>query len=139
LNVPATLRQLSDTADARTRTFEARYVLQGTLAAAPLGATVTIRIPDDARTTPPAGLQVPIGALLDGGKGSGVWVVAGDPAKVGWRSVTVEHLDDDSARVSGALKQGDRVVALGAQLLHDGEAVRVAAQAATVASEGAQP
>ena len=69
LRVPATLRQLSDTADARTRTFEARYVLQGTLAAAPLGATVTIRIPDDARATPQAGLQVPIGALLDGGKG----------------------------------------------------------------------
>ena len=98
LRVPATLRQLSDTADARTRTFEARYVLQGTLAAAPLGATVTIRIPDDARATPQAGLQVPIGAL--DGEQPGVWVVAGDLAKVGWRPVTVEHVDDDSARVS---------------------------------------
>ncbi|OXI92312.1 MULTISPECIES: efflux RND transporter periplasmic adaptor subunit [Burkholderia] len=138
-SVPATLRQLSDTADARTRTFEARYVLQGPLAAAPLGATVTIRLPDDTRATPQAGLQVPIGALLDGGKGPGVWVVAGEPAKVGWRPVTVEHVDDDSARVSGALRQGERVVALGAQLLHDGEAVRVSAPAATLASEGGRP
>ena len=138
-SVPATLRQLSDTADARTRTFDARYVLQGPLAAAPLGATVTIRLPDDARATPQAGLQVPIGALLDGGKGPGVWVVAGEPAKVGWRPVTVEHVDDDSARVSGALRQGERVVALGAQLLHDGDVVRVAAPAATLASEGARP
>ncbi|MDN7425002.1 efflux transporter periplasmic adaptor subunit [Burkholderia sp. AU16741] len=139
--VLATLRQLSDTADPRTRTFEARYVLQGALANAPLGATVTIRIADDARTASQRGMQVPIGALLDSGNGPGVWVVAGEPAKVTWRAVKVAHLDDDSARVSGdgALKQGERVVALGAQLLHEGEAVRVAAPAATIASEGARP
>ncbi|MET1532938.1 efflux RND transporter periplasmic adaptor subunit [Burkholderia sola] len=141
VGVPATLRQLSDTADARTRTFEARYVLQGALANAPLGATVTIRIADDARTASQPGMQVPIGALLDAGKGPGVWVVAGEPAKVTWRPVKVEHLDDDGARVSGdgALKPGERVVALGAQLLHEGEAVRVSAPAATIASEGARP
>ncbi|RQR53052.1 efflux RND transporter periplasmic adaptor subunit [Burkholderia sp. Bp9140] len=137
--VPATLRQLSDTADARTRTFEARYVLQGALAGAPLGATVTIRIADDARAAPPTGLQVPIGALLDAGKGPGVWVVAGNPARVAWRPVRLEHLDDDSARVSGALKQGDQVVALGAQLLREGEPVRVSPPAVAVASEGARP
>ncbi|WP_413121144.1 efflux RND transporter periplasmic adaptor subunit [Burkholderia orbicola] len=141
VSVPATLRQLSDTADARTRTFDARYVLQGALADAPLGATVTIRIPDDARAASPRGMQVPIGALLDAGKGPGVWVVTGEPAKVTWRPVKVEHLDDDSARVAGdgALKPGERVVALGAQLLHEGEAVRVSAPAATVASAGARP
>ncbi|MCA7964509.1 efflux RND transporter periplasmic adaptor subunit [Burkholderia cenocepacia] len=144
VNVAATLRQLSDTADARTRTFEARYVLQGALADAPLGATVTIRIPDDARTASQRGMQVPIGALLDAGKGPGVWVVTGEPTKVTWRPVKVEHLDDDSARIAGdgALKPGERVVALGAQLLREGEAVRVsapAAPAATVASAGARP
>jgi len=141
VNVAATLRQLSDTADARTRTFDARYVLQGALADAPLGATVTIRIPDDARTASQRGMQVPIGALLDAGKGPGVWVVTGEPAKVTWRPVKVEHLDDDSARIAGdgALKPGERVVALGAQLLREGEAVRVSAPAATVASAGARP
>ncbi|MPV60261.1 efflux RND transporter periplasmic adaptor subunit [Burkholderia sp. HI2761] len=138
VSVPATLRQLSDTADARTRTFEARYVLQGALADAPLGATVTIRILDDAHAAPQGGMQVPIGALLDAGNGPGVWVVAGEPAKVAWRPVKVEHLDDDSARVSGTLKPGERVVALGAQLLHDGQPVRVSAQAAKIASEGAR-
>ncbi|EML1600788.1 efflux RND transporter periplasmic adaptor subunit [Burkholderia cenocepacia] len=141
VNVAATLRQLSDTADARTRTFDARYVLQGALADAPLGATVTIRIPDDARTASQRGMQVPIGALLDAGKGPGVWVVTGEPTKVTWRPVKVEHLDDDSARIAGdgALKAGERVVALGAQLLREGEAVRVSAPAATVASAGARP
>ena len=39
---PARLRQLSDAADPLTRTFEARYVLDGVAATAPLGATVTV-------------------------------------------------------------------------------------------------
>ncbi|PTB21774.1 efflux RND transporter periplasmic adaptor subunit [Trinickia symbiotica] len=134
----ATLRQLSDAADPRTRTFEARYVLQGALANAPLGATVTIQIPD-ARSAAESDLQVPIGALLDAGKGPGVWVVNGEPTKVAWRPVTVEHLDDDSVRVAGQLKQGERVVALGAQLLREGEQVRLANQAVAVASEGGRP
>ncbi len=138
VRVQATLRQLSDTADPRTRTFEARYVLQGALADAPLGATVTVQIPD-ARSPGQGGLQVPIGALLDAGKGPGVWVVSGEPAKVSWRPVTVERLDDDSARVAGALTQGERVVALGAQLLREGEQVRVTGQAVAMTPEGARP
>jgi RND family efflux transporter MFP subunit len=138
VSVPATLRQLSDTADPRTRTFEARYVLQGELADAPLGATVTVQIPDT-RSAAQGGLQVPIGALFDAGKGPGVWVINGEPPKVAWRPVTIEHLDDDSARISTGLKHGERVVALGAQLLRAGEAVRVSGQAIAMASEGARP
>ncbi|MGF6411554.1 efflux RND transporter periplasmic adaptor subunit [Paraburkholderia sp. MM5482-R1] len=135
---PATLRQLSDAADPRTRTFEARYVLQGALAAAPLGSTVTIQI-TDARSSVQGGLQVPIGALFDAGKGPGVWIVSGEPAKVAWRPVAVQHVDDDSARVAGQLQQGERIVSLGAQLLREGEQVRVAARAVAVASEGGRP
>jgi RND family efflux transporter MFP subunit len=138
VSMPATLRQLSDTADPSTRTFEARYVLQGALADAPLGATVTVEIPD-ARVALQGGMQVPIGAVLDAGKGPGVWVVNGEPARVAWRPVTVLQLDDDSARVSGTLKQGDRVIALGAQLLREGEQVRVSGQAVAMANEGARP
>jgi len=136
VTVPTTLRQLSDAADRLTRTFEARYVLKGELANAPLGATVTIRIPDGLPAAQ-GGLQVPIGALFDAGKGPGVWVISGEPAKVSWRPVVVEHLDDDGARVAGSLRQGDRIVALGAHLLREGEQVRVAGQAA--AAEGARP
>ncbi|MBT2337148.1 efflux RND transporter periplasmic adaptor subunit [Variovorax paradoxus] len=126
--VPTTPRQLSDAADRQTRTFEARYVLKGELANAPLGATVTVQIQDGSSAVR-AGLQVPIGALFDAGKGPGVWVISGEPAKVNWRAVVVEHLDDDAARIAGQLKQGDRIVALGAHLLHEGEQVRVAGQA----------
>ena len=118
----ARLRQLADAADRLTRTYEAKYVLDGPLAAAPLGATVTLRLHGEGNT---GTLQVPAAAVLDAGKGSGVWAVAGDPAKVTWRKVDVLALGDDTARVTGQLKPGERVVALGAHLLHEGDAVRV--------------
>lgn len=135
--VPTKLRQLSDTADRLTRTFEARYVLEGELANAPLGATVTIKILE-AHAAAQGGLSVPMGALFDAGKGPGVWVIQGEPTKVFWRPVTVHRLGDDAARIEGQLKQGDRVVALGAHLLREGEQVRVAGQA-SAATAGARP
>jgi hypothetical protein len=67
--------------------------------------------------------------LFDAGKGPGVWVIEGEPAKVSWRAVQVQALNDDGARVAGPIKQGDRIVALGAHLLREGEEVRLAAQA----------
>ncbi|WP_374496661.1 efflux RND transporter periplasmic adaptor subunit [Vogesella indigofera] len=138
VSVPARLRQLSDAADRLTRTFEAHYVLEGELADAPLGATVTIRIPDD-QAAVNGGMQVPIGALFDAGKGPGIWLIDGKPARVSWRPVTVLHLRDDSARIAGQIKQGDRIVALGAHLLREGGQVRVAEQGVAMASEGVQP
>jgi RND family efflux transporter MFP subunit len=138
VSVPARLRQLSDAADRPTRTFEARYVLEGELANAPLGTTVTVQILDEPSSAQ-GGLQVPIGALFDAGKGPGVWVIDGEPAQVSWRPVGVQRLDDDSARVTGQIKQGDRIVALGAHLLREGDRVRVAGQVASASTEGTRP
>ena len=117
------LRQLSDAANRHTRTFEARYVLEGPLADAPLGSTVSIEI-SDGRSAP--ALEVPIGAILDPGKGPGVWLVEGDRPRVTWRAVHIARLSDEAAFVGGELKEGDRVVALGAHLLHEGDRVRLA-------------
>src|SRR5512132_2955049 len=89
----AKLRQLSDAANRQTRTFEARYVLDGPLADAPLGSTVSIQI-SDGRSAPT--LQVPIGAIVDPGKGSGVWLVIGDTPRVTWRAVHIAGLSDEA-------------------------------------------
>lgn len=130
----AQLRQLSNAANRQTRTFEARYVLEASLADAPLGATVSVQIAagDYAPT-----LQVPIGAIFDAGKGPGVWRVEGETPRVSWRAVQVTGLGDEAA-VIGALEPGDRIVALGAHLLHEGESVRLAesAVAHSVATSG---
>jgi len=119
----AKLRQLSDAANRQTRTFEARYVLDGPLADAPLGSTISIEI-SNGQSAP--ALQVPIGAIFDPGKGAGVWLVEGETPRVTWRSVQVAGLSGEAASVIGNLKAGDRVVALGAHLLHEGEHVRLA-------------
>lgn len=133
--VAAKLRLLSDAADPVTRTFEARYVLEGALAAAPLGSTVTLHINDN--PLPNQMMQVPLAALYDPGNGPGVWTISGTPAKVLWLPVSVVGLGDDAASVTGSLQPGEQVVALGAHLLHEGEAVRIAQNDASIA--GSRP
>ncbi len=146
--IPARLRQLSDVADRATRTFEARYVLDaGAAASAPLGSTVTLRIGGTSTATATATstststatatagkatLQVPIGAILDEGKGAAVWVVQGD--QVRRQPVTVVQVQDGNAQVVGALGLGERIVALGAHLLSEGAQVRLESEAPSTAT-----
>jgi RND family efflux transporter MFP subunit len=128
---PARLRQLSAAADPLTRTFDARYVLEGTQADAPLGSTVTLNITasssDSEVSSDSEAVVAPIAALHDPGTGPGVWVISGLPSQVSWRPVQVVGISDDSARVKG-LQAGEQVVALGTHLLHEGEDVLVARQ-----------
>ncbi|WP_246027535.1 efflux RND transporter periplasmic adaptor subunit [Novosphingobium umbonatum] len=122
----ATLRQLSDAADPASRTFEARYVLSGAPVKAPLGATVTISF---SQQTHAGSAQVPLSALRDIGKGPGVWVLrAGAQPAVTWRAVHIATLAEETATIDAGLRQGERIVAMGAHKLHEGQPVRVAAQ-----------
>src|SRR3989449_1334559 len=132
LSGPAKLRQLSEAANRQTRTFEARYVLEDRLAVAPLGSTISMQI-SDGRSAP--ALQVPIGAIFDPGEGPGVWLVEGDTPRVTRRAVQIASLSGEAASVIGDLKAGDRVVALGAHLLHEGERVRLT-QSAVINAAG---
>lgn len=102
VSVATRLRQLSDVADRQTRTFEARYVLEGELSDAPLGTTITVQI-SDPQTASPSTVQVPIAALYDAGNGPGIWMIRGEPVEVAWTPVNVQSLDDESARISGAI------------------------------------
>jgi len=118
----AHLRQLSDAADPQTRTYEARYVLDGEAAAAPLGATVTIRLASQASEPE---VQVPLGAVLDDGQKTGVWILDGATSTVHFRPVKLVRLTSETAVISG-LSSGDSIVALGAHLLQEGARVRTA-------------
>lgn len=123
----ARLRQLSDAADPATRTYEARYVLEGAAAAAPLGATVRIALP---AARGGDGMSIPLAALFDNGKGPGVWTLSGDPLRTRWRPVRLARLGEETATIAGGLRAGERFVALGAHLLHQGQIVRAAPAAA---------
>ena len=121
----ARLRQLSDFADPTTRTFDARFTLAGVPASAPLGSTVTIRLNVPGQSPM---MTVPLGAIYDRGQGVGVWVV-GSQAKVSWRPVRLATVGEETAVVAAGLQPGERFVALGAHMLHQGEAVRIFAGA----------
>ncbi len=117
---PAHLRQLSDSADAQTRTYDARYVLDGEASAAPLGATVTVRLAGEVSRPE---VQVPLGAVLDDGRQVGVWVFDGANSTVHFQPVALMRVTSETAVISG-LRAGDPIVALGAHLLHEGTRVR---------------
>lgn len=119
----ARLREVAGAADPATRTYAARYTLLGPAAAAPIGATVTLGLTRGGAGA--GGAVLPLGALYDGGRGPGVWVVR--RGRVALRPVRVVALSEESAELAaGALRPGERVVALGVQLLREGQAVRLA-------------
>lgn len=120
----ATLRQLSDSADLQTRTYEARYVLAGEAAAAPLGATVTIRL---ANQESQPEMEVPLGAVLDDGQRTGVWLLDETTSTVRFRPVRLVRVTNETAVISG-LSAGQPVVSIGAHLLQEGARVRTASQ-----------
>jgi RND family efflux transporter MFP subunit len=121
----ARLRQLSDAADPVSRTYEARYVLEGAAAEAPLGATVTIRVPDDSLAQI---VGVPLGAIADKGASSGVWLIDQSTSTVTFRPVKLAGLGEETALIKQGLAVGDQVVALGAHLLQEGARVRTASE-----------
>lgn len=119
----AVLRQLSNAADPASRTFEARYVLEGEAATAPLGSTVTVALPGN-RNSGGQPVVVPVGAVHDRGAGAGVWVVNGK-SEVTFRLVTIASIGREEIVVSRGIDAGERVVALGPHLLHEGQTVNL--------------
>ncbi|EWY41174.1 hemolysin secretion protein D [Skermanella stibiiresistens SB22] len=138
---PARLRQLSDAADPVTRTYDARYVLEGDAARAPLGATVTVHLTEPSSTAFSAAAgSVPLGAITDGGEGPGVWVLDEALASVSFRPVRIREIGGESVVLDAGVGVGDKVVALGGRFLHEGQSVRVDGgpdTAITIAANGA--
>jgi len=118
---PARLRQLSDAADPQTRTFEARYVLGGAAASAPLGATVTVYLAKSA----PEGLAVPLAAIDDEGRGPGVWAIDRRTLFVSFRPVAIVRLEAERAILAAGVAPSELIVAAGGHFLREGERVRL--------------
>lgn len=123
---PTKLRELSPNADTATRTFQARFLVEGLPPDAPLGMTVTLKLADR-RNEQVA--RVPLSAILNEGNGAEVFVVAEGTGELVRRKVEVVGLDQRDAFVSHGLAEGERVVTLGVHKLRAGLKVRVIADA----------
>src|ERR1051325_11335285 len=119
----ARLRELSDAADPTSRTFEARYVLEGEAASAPLGSTITITLVTK-QTSGNQSILVPVGAVYDRGNGPGVWIVD-DKSEVKFRFVQTASVGQEEVVLSHGVDVGENVVALAAHLLHEGQVVNL--------------
>jgi len=122
---PARLRELSAMADSLTRTYQARYSLSGVGASAPLGATVTVHLDGESAHGTAQQYEIPVGALYDGGAGTSVWVLNPDTSTLSRRPVAVAKLGSETALVSKGIKPGERILALGAHLVKEGERVKI--------------
>jgi hypothetical protein len=125
----ARLRQLSDAADPRTRTYEARYVLSGPGRQAPLGSTLVVALPGSAATARSAAggadrapSTTPARGRASGSSSRSTSTVNGARAP--------RRLGAETATISDGLAGGERFVALGAHMLHQGQRVRLQAGAA---------
>ena len=117
----ARMRQLSDAADPASRTFEARYVLEGEAASAPLGSTVTITLVT--KQTQPVRLGA-VGAVYDRGRAGRLDRGRQVGSEVPLRPIA--SIGQEEVVVSRGVDAGENVVALGAHLLHEGQVVNLA-------------
>lgn len=118
------LREVSGAVDPQSRTWRARYRVEG--AGAPLALGAVVRTTFGAADADDHAFSVPLAALDERGQGPRVWQVVGGKAQP--VPVTILSVDLERARVRGNLKPGDKVIALGTHLLVPGMAVRETAQ-----------
>lgn len=116
----ARLRELSPQAETRLRTYTARFSLPDAPDWVALGMTGTIRTEATAETV----ATLPLSALHDRGDGPMVWKLERD--QVAAVPVQVVSLGTVTAVLRGDLAEGDRIVAIGPQVLDPGSRVRVA-------------
>ncbi len=116
------LRQLSNSADLQTRTFEARYILSGEVANAPLGSTITVYLDEKNDNNK---IEIPLSAITNEGNGTGVWIYNNDSSTISFRKIEINSLTAETALIKSGLSSEDKIVSLGAHFLHEGQKVRV--------------
>lgn len=123
---PVRLRELAQSSDPATRSFLARFALEDERLTPRLGssAILYLDLPHEQPLT-----RVPLTALFDAGQGPGVWLIKDDQT-VQWHSVRIARLEQEDAYLSEGPQIGAPIVALGANLLHEGQKVRPQARKA---------
>jgi RND family efflux transporter MFP subunit len=118
----ARLREFSPQADPVTRTYQARFTIEAADDAVALGMTATVRL---VRKEGRLVVRLPLGAIYSDGGGASVWVVTSDNAHLRRTPVEVIEFHQNEVLIARGLSAGERVVALGAQLLDEDRLVRI--------------
>nr|BBJ04124.1 secretion protein HlyD [Marinobacter nauticus] len=114
------LREIAGAADPRSRSWRARYRLEGPYPPSlTLGSVVSVRLTPKQTT---ASHRVPLGALDERGQTPQVWVVS--DGTVNPLAVEVIDLGEEFAQIKADIRAETKIVALGTHLLIPGMAVR---------------
>lgn len=116
----ATLRELAPQADTATRTYAARFTIKDADDTVAFGMTATVTL---ANAGDDRAAKVPLSAILNRGTGPSVFVVDEANALVS-KPVQVAAFTEESALVTGGIRDGDKIVTLGVQKLEAGRKVR---------------
>jgi len=120
----AHLREIAPAADPATRTYLAKFSLPDADDAVSLGMTATLTLCD--HTTSKVA-RLPLSALFSEGREPSLYVVD-DAGAVSLKPVAVKSYDSKDVLITGGVKEGEKVVALGVQKLDPGQKVRVVSQ-----------
>ncbi|MFG1401442.1 efflux RND transporter periplasmic adaptor subunit [Xanthobacter sediminis] len=134
--IAARLRELSPQADPVSRTYAARFTLDGADETVALGMTATVILTpkDHARVA-----RLPLSSVFDKGHGPRVFVVDETSRTLVARPVEVAGYTDDSALISKGVAQGEQVVVLGVQTLEPGQSVRTVPAKGSTATAALAP
>jgi multidrug efflux system membrane fusion protein len=116
---PGKVRELSPAADALTRTYAARVAFDSGETEVELGQSARVY----AQSAANSGMRLPLSALTQGRGRPAVWVVDPRSARVHLRPITIGAYGEDGGPVLSGIAPDDWVVAAGAHLLLEGEAV----------------
>ena len=121
------IREIAPMADKSTRTYKVRVSVPAPPAGMALGMTASVRV-TGAKTGGAAktAAKLPLSAIYQTGDKPCVWLVK--DGKVTLREISVESFGANDALVQG-LESGDVVVTAGVHKLHEGEEVRLGAEA----------
>lgn len=121
VSVRGHVREVAPQADPATRTFRVRVGLANPPASFRLGTTVLGSI----RGGEASGIAIPATALAKRGQDTGVWIVDPSALTVSLRKLELLSRDPATALVGKGLALGDIVVTAGANLLQEGQRVRL--------------
>lgn len=114
------LREIAGAADPVSRTWRARYRVEGAKTDVPLGTVVHVTLTGDAAEA--GTLLVPVGALDERGEGPRVWRIEEGHAQP--VPVEVVSLEREQVHIRADLPAEARIVVIGTHLLVPGMAVR---------------
>jgi RND family efflux transporter MFP subunit len=118
----AKLRELAPTADAATRTYLAKFSIPDATRDVKLGmtATLTLAEPSIERVA-----RVPLSAIYNQGTGAAVFVADEKTGRLELKPVEVKAYETREAVITGGVREGDNVIALGVHKLDTAQKVRV--------------